>query len=459
MNTKIQFDLGGISLPVRVPDSADILAMGKAEALNDPESAIRGSLETPISSPPLSEIVKNRLHVNSEARAVIVISDNTRPVPYSGKEGILWPIVHELKKSGLPSRRITVLVATGTHHAVTDTGLRKMLDPRIFTNGISIINHDCRRNKGLVSIGSRKRLGDIRVNRFYMESDIKILTGLVESHFMAGVSGGRKAICPGLISEKSTQLIHGGTILSSPKARDLVLEGNPVHDEAIEVARMAGCDFIVNVTLNADYKVSGVFAGDMEKAHLKAVERLQNYVAIPVNKKYDLVISHAGFVGINHYQAAKAGTICASILREGGMCIMAARHTDSDPVGTETYKKMLRLLNEKGPESYEILIKAPDWTFVPDQWEPQMWARLFRVIPPENLIYCSKEIPEEYFAWIPGTNGRSLATGKSDLQKIVEESIAWALIKLRTDLGREPAVAVLKDGPYGIPVYNLSQNI
>jgi len=430
--------------------------MGKVEVLNDPESAIRMSLEIPISSPPLSEIVKNKLYVNSEARAVIVISDNTRPVPYSGKEGILWPIVNELKKSGLPFRRITILVATGTHHAMTDAGLRKMLDPRIFTNGISIINHDCRRNKDLVGIGSRKRLGDIHVNRFYMESDIKVLTGLVESHFMAGVSGGRKAICPGLISEKSTQLIHGGSILSSPRARDLVLEGNPVHEEAKEVARMAGCDFIVNVTLDADYRVSGVFSGDMEKAHLQAVEKLQSYVAIPVNKKYDLVISHAGFVGINHYQGAKAGTICGSILREGGMCIMAARHADSDPIGTETYKKMLRLLNEKGAKSYESLIKAPDWTFVPDQWQPQMWARLFRVIPPKNLIYCSKEIPVESFTWIPGISGSSLATGKSDLQEIVEKSISWALIKLRADLDREPSVAVLRDGPYGIPVFNLS---
>jgi len=453
---KIQFDLGGISLPVQVPDSADILAMGKVEVLNDPESAIRISLEIPISSPSLSEIVKNKLYVNPEARAVIVISDNTRPVPYSGKEGILWPIVNELKKSGLSFRRITILVATGTHHAMTDAGLRKMLDPRIFTNGISIINHDCRRNKDLVGIGSRKRLGDIHVNRFYMESDIKVLTGLVESHFMAGVSGGRKAICPGLISEKSTQLIHGGSILSSPRARDLVLEGNPVHEEAKEVARMAGCDFIVNVTLDADYRISGVFSGDMEKAHLQAVEKLQSYVAIPVNKKYDLVISHAGFVGINHYQGAKAGTICGSILREGGMCIIAARHADSDPIGTETYKKMLRLLNEKGAKSYESLIKAPDWTFVPDQWQPQMWARLFRVIPPKNLIYCSKEIPVESFTWIPGISGWSLTAGKSDLQEIVEESIAWALIKLRTDLDREPSVAVLKDGPYGIPVYNLS---
>lgn len=448
----VALDLGTTALNIQMPDSTDILSMGNSAPLHNPESAIRKALDSPIGTPPLEQLVRRKLENKSAARAVVVISDNTRPVPYKGSEGILWPIITTLRNAGLADDRIKILIATGTHHAMTETTLRRILDPRIFEASIPIVSHDCRDTKSLARIGSRKRLGDILVNRLYIDSDIKILTGLVESHFMAGVSGGRKAICPGLIGEQSTYLIHSGPILASPEARDLVLDGNPVHEEALAVARLAGCDFIVNVTLDPRYRLCGVFAGDMEKAHLKAVERLKNYVTIPARKKYDMVVSHGGYVGINHYQTAKAGVICSSILKKNGLCILAARHTDSDPVGTDTYKKMLRLLNEWGPDLYEAHIKAPDWTFVPDQWEPQMWARLFHKIPPDNLLYCCEEIPEKVFSWIPGRDGRTLVPGTRSLEAVVQGTADWALKKLEKQLNHKPSAAVLQDGPYGIPV-------
>ena len=448
----VDFDFGRRKISIRVPPQSDILAMGNSGALPHPADSIERSLEEPIGTPSLHEIARTKVSSRADVRAVIVISDNTRPVPYSGEGGILWPIVRVLRNAGLKEEQIHILVATGSHHAMIEEDLRGLLDPRIRKSNISIDSHDCRDRDSLVKIGESDILGDICVNRTYLESEIKILTGLVESHFMAGASGGRKSICPGLISEESTQLIHGGRILSSPNARDLVFEGNPVHEEAIRVARMTGCDFITNVTLNAGLELSGVFSGDMEAAHEEAVEKIKSYVAIPVLRKYDLVVSHAGFVGINHYQAAKAGTVCASILEEGGLCILAGFHTDIDPVGSETYKDMLRLLNELGAFRYEERIQEPSWTFVPDQWEPQMWGRLFKVIPPENLIYCTLDIPEESFDWIPGTDARTLAPDSQNLEELVNRVVEQSVKGLRSSLGREPSIAVLKDGPYGIPI-------
>lgn len=449
---KVNFDLSRTSFLVKIPDHTDIFPMGKAQLLSHPEEKIYNSLSNPIDCAPLKELVREKLKANPKAKAVVVISDSTRPVPYSGKSGILFPVVDKMIKAGLHSEQIVLLVATGTHRPTTNKELRKMLDPRIFALNLQIINHDSRNSRELVSVGKTELGGEILLNRYYMESDIKILTGLVESHFMAGASGGRKSICPGVLAENSTYVLHSGPVLSSPKATDLVLEGNPVHEEALQVAKMAGCDFIVNATLDSDYKITGVFAGNMESAHLAAVEKLHSYASIPVERKYDLVIGHAGFVGVNHYQAAKGALVCVPLLKDNGICLLAAYHTDPDPIGGPNYKKMLRLLTELGEKKFMDVILDPSWAFVPEQWEAQMWARLFRKTSPSNLVYCSLEIPEEAYNWVPGTDARTLIPKETSLQALLEKSIQWAVKTLRLRLGREPEIAFLPDGPYGIPM-------
>jgi nickel-dependent lactate racemase len=446
------FDLGHSRFPVQIPDHADVLRMGKPKALPNPQEAILEALRSPANRPPLSQIIRQKLLSNPDADAVIVISDNTRPVPYSGESGILFPVVDEMIRAGLPPEKIHLLVATGTHRAMDEQELREMLDPRILALGLSIANHDSRNRNDMIKVCRTEYGGDILVNRNYIQSDIKILTGLVESHFMAGVSGGRKSICPGLISESSTYALHSGPILHRPFSRDLVLDKNPVHEEALKVARAAGCDMIVNVTLDADFKLTGVFAGDLEDAHRKAFDKLCTYAAIPFRQKYDLVITHTGFVGINHYQAAKGALVCVPVVKDGGMCILGAHHTDKDPVGGENYKRMLKLLGEIGSEKFIKSILDPSWTFVPEQWEAQMWTRLFEKIPPRNLLYCCMEIPDQDFSWIPGENARTIVRETQSLQELMNRTIAWAMKELKKRHDQIPRVVVLPDGPYGIPL-------
>ena len=448
----VLLNLGQISFSIGIPDSTDIFPMEKVPLLFNSEEKIRDALANPIDCLPLKTLVQEKLRGNPEAKAVIVISDNTRPVPYTGKSGILFPVVDEMMKAGLRPSQIRLLVATGTHRAMEDEEIKSMIDSRVYNLGLEIINHDCKNPDNLVSIGKTELGGKILLNRLYVESDLKILTGLVESHFMAGVSGGRKSICPGLIAEDSIHVLHSGPVLSSPNSIDLVLEGNPVHEEALRVAKMAGCDMSVNVTLDSKYRLTGVFAGNLESAHMAAFKKLKSYAAIPVDKKYDLVISHAGYVGVNHYQAAKGALTCLPLLEEDGTCLLVAYHTDPDPIGRTNYKRMLRLLKEKGPEKFMETILSPSWIFVPDQWEAQMWARLFNKIQMENLIYCTFEISEEAFSKIPGRDARTIVPDAKDLQELVEQSLDWVYKKLSLRLGQEPRIAFLPDGPYGIPV-------
>ena len=454
---QVVLDLGRSKVCLKVPVNADVLAMDDAPAVVDSGRAIRDALNNPIGCEPLESLVKQKAASRPDATAVIVISDNTRSVPYKGESGILWPIVDTLLSNGISASNILILVATGTHRALTREELEDMLDFRIFEHGIRIANHDCQ-SSDLQYLCTTSRGSRIWINRDYLTADLKILTGLVESHFMAGASGGRKSVCPGLISRDSTYVFHGPAFLDSPNARDLVLEGNPVHEEALEVAEAAGVDFIVNVTLNGQMQLAGVFAGDLRKAHASAVEHLRSFVAIPVKKQYDLVVTHAGFVGINHYQAAKAAVVALPALSQRSpRLLMIADHSDLRPLGSAQYQTLLHLLKLIGPQGFRKLIFSEDWTFIPDQWQVQMWAKVFNRVRMEHLIYAADGLCASDFEYIPGINARNYLElrGRSDctstdLQRIAQATIDALIDELRSELNRAPEVAVLRDGPYGI---------
>jgi nickel-dependent lactate racemase len=455
----VEFKIGSLDINLRVPESSEVFAMPDPKPLADPAAVIDEALAHSIESPSLDDVIKAKLNQKSDCRAVIVISDNTRPVPYKGAAGILWPIVRKLFDNHFTRERILILVANGTHRPLTETELRSMLDPRIFDAGIPIINHNCRDRSNLVNLGTTSRGSKVLINKNYMAADLKILTGLVESHFMAGVSGGRKSVCPGLIGEESTYIFHGAKMLASPLASDLNLEGNPCHDEALEVALKAGVDYIVNVTLDNRFRPTGVFAGGLREAHQEAVSRIKEYTSIPIEHEYDIVLTHAGFVGINHYQAAKVGVVSIPALKAGGTLIVGANTTDSAPVGSPNYRTMIHLLKLFGPEKFNRLLHSPDWPFVPDQWQVQMWARLFMKIPMENFIYYSPQLTASDYQILPGQDGNLFLAKKEryraelkSISKALEAALLMRIGLLKEQGISEPEIAVFTDGPYGVPV-------
>ena len=277
---KISIQLEKETVEINLPDNTEILSTELAKPLSDPAFFIQKALADSIDSPSLDKVIEQKLKKNPEAKAVVVISDNTRPVPYKGEAGILWPIIERLLAKNISNDRILILVATGTHRPLIAKELGEILDPRVFDYEIPIKNHNCRDKNNLTYLSKTNRGSSVYINRDYMKADIKILTGLVETHFMAGASGGRKSICPGLIGEESIYIFHGAPMLASPKSSDLIIDGNPCHQEALEIAKKAGADYILNVTLNQDFKITGVFAGDLEKAHEQAVKQIKKYVTI-----------------------------------------------------------------------------------------------------------------------------------------------------------------------------------
>jgi len=462
VSSSIKIEYGPVHLNVDLPLHCDVRGMSSTDPLGNPAEAIRQSYAQPMNSPPLAGLARSKLGRNPESTAVIVVSDNTRPVPYRGDDGILIPLLETLLSAGYVRDRITILIGTGSHRPMSESEIEAMLGLRESGFDLTVVNHDYEKREDLVFIGKTSRGSPVRINKLYAEADLKIVTGLVESHFMAGASGGRKSICPAIASKETLEIFHGPEILESTEAADLVLEGNPCNEEAEQAAELAGCDFSVNVTLDSAKRITGVYSGDIFTAHREAVQKIREYVAVRVDTPYDLVVIPGGFVAINHYQAAKAAVEASRAVNSGGMIVLITRHSDQDPIGSRDYKKTLALLKQDGSEQFLRRIKSKEWTFTHDQWETQMWGKVLdRVGGDKNLIYCSLEIPDEAYAILPGISGlRYLtnderASSRSDeelMSLMVNRSIGAAISALRDRSGREPRVLLLRDGPYGVPV-------
>jgi nickel-dependent lactate racemase len=452
----VEVEYGSGALTVRVPPDCRVLEMPDVPALHDAPAAIRRSIHRPIGCRPLPEILRAKGKPSAELTVCIAVSDITRPVPYKGEAGILPPLLALLREAGVRKEHVTILVGTGTHRPSTAAEKIAMFGDDI-ASGYRIADHECENDDLLADMGKTASGTEVRVNRLFVEADVRIATALVESHFMAGASGGRKAVCPALVSKTTIEKFHSAAFLDSPTATNLVLEGNPCHEEALEIARKVGVDFIVNTVLNRRLEVVEVFSGDLVQAHEAAVQLLRRLVVIPVEREFDIVLTHGGYVGINHYQNAKAAVNALPVVRAGGTIVLAACERDDDPIGPPTYTTLLHLLKLQGPEAYLAMLRHPSWRFTKDQWEPQMWGKVIDKVGEEGLIYCSVRLSRAAQALVPGRAGwdylpdAASADEAEAAQRMVQNALAAAVHHSGRG-GRRPSVAFIKEGPYAVPV-------
>lgn len=452
----IGVEFGRNSLEVMVPPTCVELTMKDVPYLSNPQEAIESAFSHPIGSPPLEELIRRKGKPPEEMTVAIAVSDITRPVPYKGENGILSPLLRRLESSGIHKDKIKIIVATGMHRASTDEEKIEMYGKEV-VDQYTILDHDCERTDLLESIGTTRRGTHVYVNRDFFFADLKIATGLVESHFFTGISGGRKSICPGLVDVKTIQKFHGPVYLEDPRATNLVLDGNPCHEEALEVAQTVGVDFIVNVNLDKDLRLVRVFAGDMVEANLKAFELIKGYAEIPIEEEFDIVLTHSGYVGRDHYQTAKAGVGALPAVKQGGTIIIAANNRDIiEPIGSPEYRSLIHLLKLQGPDGYLNILQTPTWKFTKDQWEPEVWGKVLRKVGEEGLIYCSLEIERKNYCLLPGVCGLDFLKGKrikpslEKAQEMIQNAILFAIARCR-EKGIEPTFAFIREGPYAVP--------
>src|SRR4030043_2091413 len=152
---------------------------------------------------------------------------------------------------------------------------------------------------------------------------------------------------------------------------------------------------------------------------------IKGYAEIPLEEEFDIVLTHSGYVGRDHYQTAKAGVGALPAVKEGGVIIIAANNRDFiEPIGSPEYRSLIHLLKLQGPDGYLDLLRAPAWKFTKDQWEPEVWGRVLCKVGEAGLIYCTSDIPEKVFAMLPGVSGYEFLTPagrkKARAQKVQE---------------------------------------
>ncbi|MEM2250157.1 MAG: nickel-dependent lactate racemase, partial [Candidatus Bathyarchaeia archaeon] len=164
----------------------------------------------------------------------------------------------------------------------------------------------------------------VYLNRIFAEADLKILTGDVCFHYYAGYGGGRKSVLPGVAGEETIKANHA--MLLHPNARAGVLDGNPVHEDMVEAARMAKVDFILNVVINSKGEVVRAFAGDLEQAFHEGVKLVDEMYRIPVDRRADIVVVSPGGhpFDVNLFQAYKGVDSALEVVKRGGVIILAA---------------------------------------------------------------------------------------------------------------------------------------
>jgi hypothetical protein len=245
MAETVHLRYGQAGLDVRLPSHARPTLVGKRPLakLRDGRSAVLEALAKPVGSRPYREIVQGR------TSACILICDITRPVP----NGLfLRPLIEGLLDAGIPKERITVLIATGLHRPNEGAELAEVVgDPWVFET-VRVENHFARDDAAHVDFGfTRTRRTPVRLDRRFVEADVRIATGLVEPHFMAGYSGGRKVIAPGVAHADTIRTFHSARFMEDPLAIQCNLEGNPLHEEQLEIVRMLG-EVYVNTVIDDD---------------------------------------------------------------------------------------------------------------------------------------------------------------------------------------------------------------
>lgn len=418
----ITLDYGRTGLAVELPDDRVIgpLAIRDVAPLADPQAAIAAALKNPIGSAPLAELARGRKN------ACILICDITRPVP---NRLILPSLLRTLEEQGIARRDILILVATGLHRPNEGAELEEMVGPEIAAN-YRIVNHHGKVREEHDYLGETPNGVPVYLDRRYVRADLKITTGLIEPHLMAGYSGGRKVICPGIAGLDTVKVWHGPRFLEHPKADCGIVAGNPVHEENTRIALMAGCDFIVNVCLDGQRRITWVGAGDMIRAWEAGVRFVEDVVRVPVPRSMEVVVtSCAGYpLDTTFYQAVKGMTGALPIVKQGGTIILAA--SLSEGLGSPEFQKLLA----ENPDLavFKERIMGKDY-FVMDQWQLEELAKVVgrckvklvsQGIPPETLRRCHVE---------------PAAT--------VERAVADCL----AEYGPSAQVAVIPKGPYVLP--------
>jgi len=423
MQVTMSYGCQGLTLTLPDDWQVDVVNKKAMPVVDDPQKAVVEALNKAVGCRSLKE------EAQGKKSACILICDITRPVP----NGLLLPlIIRELMAGGMEPDRIKVLVATGLHRPNEGDELRELVGDDWVMRTVSVENHFARNDEDHLDLGLTGKGTMVKIDRRFARAELRLVTGLVEPHFMAGYSGGRKVITPGIAHKDTICRIHTASFLEHPKAANCVLDGNPLHEEQLQVVDMLGGAFSVNTVITEQRELSYVNFGEIKQSHLKAVGHVRPYTEAHLPQAYQTVItSSAGYpLDKTYYQTVKGMVGAIEILKPGGDIFIVSEI--SEGLGSAEYRSAQKRLKELGAEGFLKSIENKDQAEI-DEWET------------EELLKATRKGTVRLF-----TQGL-----KSDEKRLTGVEVISDLDTLNQAImksgNKEKRVAVIPEGPYIIP--------
>ena len=421
---ELRYGRGALTVHLPPKVKATVIRKPAMPVLPDAASAVAAALEEPVGARPLREEARGR------RSACVLVCDITRPVPNAL---VLPAVLRALLRGGLEPDDIRLLVATGLHRPNVGAELEELVEDQWVLETFRVENHDARDDAAHLDLGRTARGTPVKIDRRFALADLRIVTGLVEPHFMAGYSGGRKVIAPGVAHQDTIKSLHNSRIMAHPRAESCVLEGNPLHEEQLAIARLVGPALSVNTVLDEGRRLSFVSYGELLAAHERAVAFAHRYAVVPVPRRFGTVVTSAAGYPLDktYYQTVKGMVGPLDILSPDADLIIASQC--SEGMGSREFVDAQRRLVRLGVEGFLHEIAEKPLADI-DEWQTQMQVRPMRRA--RVHLFSDGLDPADH-----GLTGVDLV---SSVAEAVEASVRRTL---------DPAVAVIPEGPYLVPLF------
>ncbi len=416
MRVSLAFGRSGLELDLPEGPVWRVLRRREETPIADPATALAAALDHPIGVSGLREIATGR------STAAISVCDITRPAPNALT---LPPLLARLHQAGIPREGITILIATGLHRAATPAEVDAILGPSIAA-GYRVVNHDARDLASHAALGVTRRGTPVYIDRRFVDADLHITLGFIEQHLMAGFSGGRKLIAPGLAAQETIKVLHSPRFMRDPAAAEGSVEENSLHAELLDIAALARHDFMLDVALDKQRNITGIFAGHGIQAHAAGVHFLRTMQLETLPEPVDAVLTTgAGYpLDLTFYQTIKGVTAAQHIVKPGGK-ILVFGACDEGVGAPEFTARLMRLT------TYRSYLKEIETGPVEvDQWQLEKLAMAGARV--ETLFY------------IPGVSPEAAG----GLAGCIFPTPAAAVEALLRGLPANATVAVIPEGPY-----------
>lgn len=429
---RVELLYGTGRLDLQLPADATVTTIRKPSmpVCESPEDETLAALARPV-GPDGNSLASLADLAAGKSSACIAICDITRPVP---NHLFLRPVIESLHAGGIPFANITVLVATGLHRPNLGVELDELLGDPWVREHVQVSNHDALDDSQHVDLGHTATRGTpVKIDRRFVQADVKIATGLVEPHFMAGYSGGRKVIAPGLAHADTIRTFHNHAFMSNPAASNCNLVHNPLHEEQLEILKLLGGALAVNTVIDERRQLSFINFGEILTSHAQAVTFIESYCRVPVDSFFETVItSSAGYpLDKTYYQTVKGMVGASGILAEGGELFIASEC--SEGLGSNHYVDAQRYLTANGPSAFLDSICGQPLAEI-DAWQTQMQTKATSI--GGVTLYSALDSGSRSLTGIRCTGS----------QEAFERAIAKSIHE-----SKSRSVAVIPEGPYVIP--------